>query len=130
MVLFHPCAIKKSLVGSKWGSELTRPPSGPGATLPTSSRRTAFCRVPESSSCVQRGDRARGTHSCTVDRMSYWPRDNRDPANAVLRLERGEFGNDCVIDGFLQFHTFENMTLKVKRTRPPGRVAPSPSARR
>jgi non-ribosomal peptide synthetase-like protein len=25
-------------------------------------------------------------------------------------------GNDCVIDGFLQFHTFENMILKVKRT--------------
>lgn len=27
------------------------------------------------------------------------------------------FGNDCVIDGFLQFHTFENMMLKVKRTQ-------------
>ena len=27
------------------------------------------------------------------------------------------FGDDCVIDGFLQFHSFENMTLKVKRTR-------------
>ena len=26
------------------------------------------------------------------------------------------FGNDCVVDGFLQFHTFENMTLKVRRT--------------
>jgi non-ribosomal peptide synthetase-like protein len=26
------------------------------------------------------------------------------------------FGNDCVIDGFLQLHTFENMQLKVKRT--------------
>ena len=26
------------------------------------------------------------------------------------------FGNDCVIDGLLQFHTFENMMLKVKRT--------------
>ena len=26
------------------------------------------------------------------------------------------FGNDCVIDGFLQFHSLENMTLKVKRT--------------
>jgi hypothetical protein len=26
------------------------------------------------------------------------------------------FGNDCVIGGFLQFHSFENMTLKVKRT--------------
>jgi hypothetical protein len=27
------------------------------------------------------------------------------------------FGKDCVIDGFLQFHSFENMMLKVKRTR-------------
>jgi non-ribosomal peptide synthetase-like protein len=27
-----------------------------------------------------------------------------------------QFGNDCVINGFLQFHTFENMILKVKRT--------------
>jgi hypothetical protein len=27
------------------------------------------------------------------------------------------FGNDCVVDGFLQFHSFENMTLKVKRTQ-------------
>ncbi|MCC7250306.1 AMP-binding protein, partial [Hyphomicrobium sp.] len=28
-----------------------------------------------------------------------------------------DFGDDCTIDGFLQFHTFENMMLKVKRTR-------------
>jgi non-ribosomal peptide synthetase-like protein len=27
------------------------------------------------------------------------------------------FGKDCVIDGHPQFHTFENMTLKVKRTQ-------------
>jgi hypothetical protein len=26
------------------------------------------------------------------------------------------FGDDCIIDGFLQYHTFENMALKVKRT--------------
>ncbi|MGE3829370.1 MAG: AMP-binding protein, partial [Parvibaculaceae bacterium] len=26
------------------------------------------------------------------------------------------FGDDCTVDGFLQFHTFENMMLKVKRT--------------
>jgi len=26
------------------------------------------------------------------------------------------FGNDCMINGFLQFHTFENMMLKVKLT--------------
>lgn len=24
------------------------------------------------------------------------------------------FGDDCIINGFLQFHTFENMMLKVK----------------
>jgi hypothetical protein len=28
-----------------------------------------------------------------------------------------EFGNDCVLEGFLQFHTFEDMILRVKRTR-------------
>jgi hypothetical protein len=27
------------------------------------------------------------------------------------------FGGDCIIGGFLQFHTFENMVLKVKHTR-------------
>jgi hypothetical protein len=26
------------------------------------------------------------------------------------------FGSDCIVAGVLQFHTFENMTLKVKRT--------------
>jgi surface polysaccharide O-acyltransferase-like enzyme len=26
------------------------------------------------------------------------------------------FGNDCYVDGFMQLHTLENMTLKVKRT--------------
>lgn len=26
------------------------------------------------------------------------------------------FGDDCIVNGFLQFHTFENMTLKVKLT--------------
>jgi non-ribosomal peptide synthetase-like protein len=28
-----------------------------------------------------------------------------------------QLGNDCVVDGFLQFHTFEDMTLKVKQAR-------------
>ena len=35
------------------------------------------------------------------------------------------FGNDCVVDGFLQLHTFENMVLKVKRTRIEDRCAVS-----
>jgi non-ribosomal peptide synthetase-like protein len=35
------------------------------------------------------------------------------------------FGSDCVVDGVLQFHTFENMVLKVKRTRIEDRCAVS-----
>jgi hypothetical protein len=27
-----------------------------------------------------------------------------------------KFGDDCIVNGFLQFHTFENMMLKVKQT--------------
>jgi hypothetical protein len=27
-----------------------------------------------------------------------------------------KFGDDCIVNGFLQYHTFENMTLKVKLT--------------
>ena len=34
----------------------------------------------------------------------------------MLRLERSQLWQRLLIDGFLQFHTFENMTLKVKRT--------------
>ena len=30
--------------------------------------------------------------------------------NAVI------FGDDCIVNGFLQYHTFENMMLKVKLT--------------
>jgi hypothetical protein len=26
------------------------------------------------------------------------------------------FGNDCIVNGFLQYHTFESMILRVKRT--------------
>ena len=34
-----------------------------------------------------------------------------------MRERAVRIGNECVVDGILQFHTFENMTLKVKRTR-------------
>ena len=33
------------------------------------------------------------------------------------------FGNDCIVSGFLQFHTFENLTLKVKQARVSDRCA-------
>ena len=40
------------------------------------------------------------------------------------------FGNDCIVNGFLQYHTFENMMLKVKRTEIQARQLPSTSAPR
>ncbi|MGI9512789.1 MAG: AMP-binding protein [Anderseniella sp.] len=33
------------------------------------------------------------------------------------------FGNDCIVNGFLQFHTFENLTLQVKQARLSDRCA-------
>jgi hypothetical protein len=113
LVLFC-VAIKKLLVGSQWGSDHSTPfwswrhfayffaqdcfyvwcrgPLGicAGTILPNSILRWMGCEI---------------GHRTIVTRPMQcfdW--------NAV------SFGNDCVIDGFLQFHTFENMTLKVKRT--------------
>ncbi|MGA6940941.1 MAG: phosphopantetheine-binding protein [Pseudolabrys sp.] len=107
-------AIKKGLVGSKWGTNHATPfwswrhfayffaqdcffvwCRGPLAffadtVLANSILRWMGCRI------------GRGTLVTQPMQCSDW--------NAV------SFGNDCVVDGFLQFHTFENMMLKVKRT--------------
>jgi hypothetical protein len=107
-------AVKRSLVGSKWGADHATPfwswrhfsyffaqdcffiwcrgPLGfcAGTILSNSILRWMGCQI--------------GHRTIVTEPMqcSDW--------NAV------SFGNDCVLDGFLQFHTFENMTLKVKRT--------------
>jgi non-ribosomal peptide synthetase-like protein len=107
-------AIKKLLVGSEWGAD--------HATPFWSWRHFAYffaqdcffvwCRGPLGfcagtilSSSILRGMGCRiGQRTIVTQPMQCmdW--------NAV------SFGNDCVVDGFLQFHTFENMMLKVKRT--------------
>jgi hypothetical protein len=90
-------AIKKLLVGSEWGADHATPfwswaPLGfcAGTILSNSILRGMGCQI--------------GHRTIVIQPMqcSDW--------NAV------SFGNDCVIDGFLQFHSFENMMLKVKRT--------------
>jgi non-ribosomal peptide synthetase-like protein len=107
-------AIKKSLVGSEWGADHSTPFWSwrhfsyffaqdcffvwcrgllglcAGTILSNSILRWMGCQI--------------GPRTIVTEPMqcSDW--------NAV------SFGNDCVIGGFLQFHTFENMTLKVKRT--------------
>jgi non-ribosomal peptide synthetase-like protein len=107
--------IKKLLVGNEWGAD--------HATPFWSWRHFAYffaqdcffvwCRGPLGlcagtilSNSILRGMGCRIGHGTIVTQPMQcmdW--------NAV------SFGNDCVIDGFLQFHSFENMMLKVKRTR-------------
>jgi non-ribosomal peptide synthetase-like protein len=113
LVLFS-VAIKKSFVGDKWGTD--------HSTTFWSWRHFAYffaqdcffiwCRRPLafsagtilSNSVLRRMgcDIGRRTIVSQPMQCSDW--------NAV------KFGDDCVVDGFLQFHTFENMMLKVKRT--------------
>jgi hypothetical protein len=113
LVLFC-VATKKFLVGREWGAD--------HATPFWSWRHFAYffaqdcffvwCRGPLGfcagtilSNSILRGMGCRIGHRTIVAQpmqCSDW--------NAV------SFGSDCVIDGFLQFHTFENMTLKVKQT--------------
>ena len=113
LVLFS-VAIKKALIGNEWGANNSTPfwswrhfayffaqdcffvwcrsplVFGAGTVLANSILRWMGCRI------------GYGTIVTRPMQCSDW--------NAV------SFGNDCVIDGFLQFHTFENMMLKVKRT--------------
>ena len=108
-------AIKRSLVGSKWGSNDSAPFWSwrhfayffaqdcffvwcrgslgfcAGTVLSNSILRRMGCRI------------GRRTIVMQPMQCSDW--------NAV------SFGDDCVLDGFLQFHSFEDMVLKVKRTR-------------
>jgi len=114
-------AIKKSLVGSEWGADHSAPFWSwrhfayffaqdcffiwgrltlgfcAGTVLANPILRWMGCRI--------------GHRTIVIQPMqcSDW--------NAV------SFGNDCVIGGFLQFHTLENMMLKVKRTNIQDRCA-------
>ncbi|MCP3870912.1 MAG: AMP-binding protein [Gammaproteobacteria bacterium] len=107
-------AIKKLLVGSKWGS---------AHSTPFWSWRHftyffaqdcffAWCQRPLSITAgtvlpniilrLMGGQIGKRTLIASPMQVSDW--------NAV------NFGDDCIVNGFLQFHTFENMMLKVKLT--------------
>jgi hypothetical protein len=107
-------ATKKLLVGSKWGSAHSAPfwswrhftyffaqdcffawcriPLGfaAGSVLPNIALRWMGCQI--------------GKRTIVTSPMQAFD------WNAV------SFGDDCMIAGLLQFHTFEDMTLKVKQT--------------
>lgn len=108
-------AIKKSLVGGKWGTDHSTPFwswrhfayfFAQDCFFVWGRRVLGFCAGTILSNSVLRW------LGCQIGRRTIvtQPLQCFD-WNAV------SFGNDCVIDGFLQFHTFESMMLKVKQTR-------------
>ena len=108
-------AVKAALVGRAWGADHSTPF--------WSWRHLAYFFAQDCFSAWCRGplEFAAGTvlanpvlrwMGCRIGRRTIVTRPRQcSDWNAV------RFGDDCVIDGFLQFHTFENMMLKVKRTR-------------
>lgn len=107
-------AIKKSVAGREWGADHSAPFWSwqhfayffAQDCFVVGCRRTlAFCAGTVLSNGVLRWMGCRiGRRTIVTQPMqcSDW--------NAV------SFGDDCVVDGFLQFHTLEDMMLKVKRT--------------
>ena len=113
LVLFS-VAIKKSLVGSEWGAHHSTPFwswrhfayfFAQDCFFVWCRSFLAFCAGTILSNSILRW------MGCHIGLRTIVTRPMQcSDWNAV------SFGNDCVIDGFLQFHSFENMMLKVKRT--------------
>jgi non-ribosomal peptide synthetase-like protein len=114
-ILVAACAvIKKLIVGSKWGSAHSTPFWSWRHFSYFFAQDCFFtwCKMPLriSSGTVLSNIILRGM-GCRIGKRTIVssPLQAAD-WNAV------SFGNDCMVNGFLQFHTFENMLLKVKRT--------------
>ena len=112
-ILVVSCAvIKKFLVGSKWGSAHTTPfwSWRHFSYFFAQDCFFAWCKSPLS---IYRGTVLANIilrwMGCQIGKRTIIasPMQASD-WNAV------SFGNDCMVNGFLQFHTFENMMLKVK----------------
>ena len=113
LVLFS-MAVKKAFVGKEWGANHATPFwswrhfayfFAQDCFFIWCRRPLDFCAGTILSNPVLRWMGCRIGHRTIITRpmqCSDW--------NAV------SFGNDCMIDGFLQLHTFENMNLQVKRT--------------
>jgi len=107
-------AIKKTLIGSEWGSDHSTPFWSwkhfayfftQDCFFVWCNSSLGFCAGTILSNPILR------CLGCRVGRRTIVSRPMQcSDFNAV------SFGDDCVVDGFLQFHTFENMVLKVKRT--------------
>jgi hypothetical protein len=107
-------AIKKGLVGSKWGTN--------HATPFWSWRHFAYFFAQDCFFVWCRGPLAFCADTVLANSILRWMGCHIGRGTLVTQpmqcsdWNAVSFGNDCVVNGFLQFHTFENMMLKVKRT--------------
>ena len=115
LILIVSCsAIKKFIVGSQWGSAHSTPfwSWRHFSYFFAQDCFFAWCKIPLSMSAgtLLSNTILRGM-GCQIGKRTIIssPMQAAD-WNAV------SFGDDCMINGFLQLHTFENMRLKVKRT--------------
>jgi hypothetical protein len=108
-------AVKAALVGRVWGADHSTPfwSWRHLAYFFAQDCFSAWCRGPlEFTAGTVLANPVLRWMGCRIGRRTIVARPRQcSDWNAVL------FGDDCIIDGFLQFHTFENMMLKVKRTR-------------
>ena len=113
LVLFS-IAIKKSLIGNEWGAD--------HSTTFWSWRHFAYFFAQDCFFVWCRRPLAFCAGTVLSNSILRWMGCHIGPRTIVTQpmqcsdWNAVSFGNDCVIDGFLQFHTFENMMLKVKRT--------------
>jgi non-ribosomal peptide synthetase-like protein len=107
-------AIKKSLVGREWGAD--------GSAPFWSWRHFAYFFAQDCFFVWCRGSLAFCAGTILSNSILQWMGCQIGRRTIVTQpLQCSDwnavrFGDDCVVDGVLQFHTFENMILKVKRT--------------
>jgi hypothetical protein len=107
-------AIKKSLVGREWGAD--------GSAPFWSWRHFAYFFAQDCFFVWCRGSLAFCAGTIVSNSILQWMGCQIGRRTIVTQpmqcsdWNAVRFGDDCVVDGVLQFHSFENMILKVKRT--------------
>ncbi|MGB5212902.1 MAG: AMP-binding protein [Anderseniella sp.] len=114
-ILVASCAaIKKLVVGSNWGSDHSTPfwSLRHFAYFFAQDCFFAWCRIPlEISAGTVLSNTILRWMGCKIGKRTIIPTPMQaSDWNAV------SFGDDCIVAGFLQFHTFEDMVLKTKLT--------------
>jgi hypothetical protein len=113
VVILLCVAIKRLLVGNHWGTD--------HATPFWSWMHFAYFFAQDCFFVWARGPLGYTAGTILSNSMLRWMGCQVGERTIVMRpmqcsdFNAVSFGKDCVVDGFLQFHTFENMMLKVKR---------------